>query len=429
MRINSVRAVCIVILMFLSGILFSQDAEQKNADLNSGREFFYVDPLVFYPVESAEGRLDLYIELPLENLMFKKSAASDRYDALVEYNVTIKNSADEIKVNQTYDETITNTKSEQKILNEKSSSTLKNYVLPSGKYKIIFTFRDRSNSTEITKEYSITVKNPLTENLLLSDILLLSDYKENTGGEKEIVPLISGNVGMLNNFYLFYEARYKGTDTISKTYKVKFVDDKDKRVFDTTFYLTIKPGMNDIVNKIANDKYYIGNYKLTVYDGTDVVDNKAFFYKWMDMPVNIRDLDKAVEQMKYIASSDELDYIKNGKTREEKLKRFLKFWKDNDPTPNTPKNELMNVYYTRVKIATERYSHYVDGWKTDMGMVYIIFGTPGNVDRHPFEMDSKPYEIWTYYDINREFVFVDDTGFGDYRLLTPIYDDRTRIRY
>ncbi len=62
-------------------------------------------------------------------------------------------------------------------------------------------------------------------------------------------------------------------------------------------------------------------------------------------------------------------------------------------------------------------------------MVFIILGSPDNIDRHPFEYDSKPYEVWQYYDLNHSFVFVDETGFGDYRLTTPLYGDLFRYRY
>jgi hypothetical protein len=61
-------------------------------------------------------------------------------------------------------------------------------------------------------------------------------------------------------------------------------------------------------------------------------------------------------------------------------------------------------------------------------MVLIRFGSPQNVERHPFESDSKPYEIWYYYDQNREFIFVDETGFGDYRLRNFGSDLWGRIR-
>jgi hypothetical protein len=61
-------------------------------------------------------------------------------------------------------------------------------------------------------------------------------------------------------------------------------------------------------------------------------------------------------------------------------------------------------------------------------MVFIILGSPNNVDRHPFALESKPYEVWQYYELNRTFIFVDETGFGDYRLVTPMYGDDFRFR-
>ncbi len=106
----------------------------------------------------------------------------------------------------------------------------------------------------------------------------------------------------------------------------------------------------------------------------------------------------------------------------------MAFWKKRDPNPNTPRNEKMEEYYARVDYANKHFSHYIDGWRTDMGMVYIMFGAPNNVDRHPFDLDAKPYEIWAYYDLNYSFVFVDQTGFGDYRLETPVWDVWNRVR-
>jgi hypothetical protein len=63
-----------------------------------------------------------------------------------------------------------------------------------------------------------------------------------------------------------------------------------------------------------------------------------------------------------------------------------------------------------------------------MGMVFIMLGPPSSVDRHPFEVDSKPYETWSYFDLNYRYVFVDDTGFGDFRLVTPLWEVYSRRR-
>ena len=132
--------------------------------------------------------------------------------------------------------------------------------------------------------------------------------------------------------------------------------------------------------------------------------------------------------MIYIASDSELDEIQETEDYEEKLVKFQNFWKTKDPNPNTEENPVFIEYYRRVAYADEQFKNYVEGWRTDMGMIYILLGPPSNVERQPVALSSKPYEVWEYYEINRRFVFVDETGFGDYRLLNPVYGDWYRFR-
>lgn len=59
------------------------------------------------------------------------------------------------------------------------------------------------------------------------------------------------------------------------------------------------------------------------------------------------------------------------------------------------------------------------GWRTDRGRLWIRYGTPADRIRRPFPAaDTRPYEIW-YYNVGPGYVylFVDEDGFGDYRLL------------
>jgi GWxTD domain-containing protein len=123
-----------------------------------------------------------------------------------------------------------------------------------------------------------------------------------------------------------------------------------------------------------------------------------------------------------------MSFIEEASDQEEMIKRYLEFWKKKDPSPNTEENEIFNEYYRRIVFANEKYSHYTEGWKTDRGMVFILLGPPSNVDRHPFDYDSKPYEVWEYYDLNKNFVFIDETGFGDYRLITPLHGELYKYR-
>lgn len=59
-----------------------------------------------------------------------------------------------------------------------------------------------------------------------------------------------------------------------------------------------------------------------------------------------------------------------------------------------------------------------------------MYGNPDEIDRHPNETDSKPYEVWSYNSLEGgvTFDFIDRTGFGDYQLVNSterneIHDD------
>jgi hypothetical protein len=80
-----------------------------------------------------------------------------------------------------------------------------------------------------------------------------------------------------------------------------------------------------------------------------------------NLPPTISDINKATEQLLYIAKESEIDYIKAATTPDEKLKRFLEFWSKRDPDPKTPRNELMEEYFLRVAYANKNFSNYLDG--------------------------------------------------------------------
>lgn len=421
-----------VLMILVPLFAFSQVKDKSLDNIDMNKEFFYIDPLVFSSKDSLNARLDLYIQLPLENIQFKRNNAADRYDAYIDYVIVIKNSGGQTVYNNTFSETMSNTENEQKKITEKSVYAIKQFFLMPGKYNLNFSLKDKNSQKEYSKDYEFSVKDYTKKKIAFSDVMLVSNYKEDVSGQKEISPLVNGNVGNLKDFYIFFEIYNSLENLYEGAYTYKILDEKDKTVLEGNYAYYLDSGVNKKVEKLSTNLFVIGNYKYQITDKktNEILVSKDFSYRWDFLPVSMKNLDLAISQLVYLATSTELNYIKDASTREEKERRFLKFWKDKDPSPGTPKNELLMEYYNRVKIANERYSHYVDGWKTDMGMVYIIYGNPSNIDRHPFESDAKPYEVWDYYDLKKRFVFVDHTGFGDYRLTTPIWDEEGhRIYY
>ena len=144
---------------------------------------------------------------------------------------------------------------------------------------------------------------------------------------------------------------------------------------------------------------------------------------------DVGDLDEAVNQLIYITEERVIREILAANA-EDKVIKFSEFWAAVDPTPGTTENELMDEYYRRVAFSIEAFTVVQSGWRTDRGMIYVLFGPPDEIQRGPFEIDRKPYQIWEYYRLRKQFVFRDETGFGDYRLDHNYLDQNDwRFRY
>lgn len=412
----------ILIMIFISvNDVRSQLKDKTIRELD--KDLFFTDPIVFYSNDQMKARLDVYIEIPLENLQFKKNSATKMYDASVNYNIKITNKSNEIVTNELLTDNVSTSKAEQKKLDESAKYIVKEFYLNPGDYTLEISLNDINTKKEKTKKEKVSIIDFAKKDVSFSDIMLVSNFKlEN--GKKVITPLVDKNIDNLKEIYLFFEVYNSRDQELINNYSYKITDSKEKIIEKGNYTYTLNPGINKFFEKISTKDLIFGNYRLEIKDITNgqLIAYKEFTNKMSGIPLNIKDLNLMIDQLLYIATGEELNKIKNAPTNELKEKYFIEFWRSKDPSKNTGKNELMVEYYKRVETANERYTHYFDGWKSDMGMVYIIYGEPSNIDRHPYNEETKPYEIWDYYGVNKQFIFVDETGFGDYNLLIPIWE-------
>ncbi len=61
---------------------------------------------------------------------------------------------------------------------------------------------------------------------------------------------------------------------------------------------------------------------------------------------------------------------------------------------------FMRSYFNRVELANLYFSSYKEGWKTDKGMIFIIFGLPDEIRK------TSQNEIWYYKNTRTKFVFI-----------------------
>src|SRR5699024_11656675 len=58
-----------------------------------------------------------------------------------------------------------------------------------------------------------------------------------------------------------------------------------------------------------------------------------------------------------------------------------RFWLKNIGNQNKAR-QVIKKYYQRVVEANKQFSNFKEGWKTDLGMIYILFGPPWYVEDH-----------------------------------------------
>ena len=112
-------------------------------------------------------------------------------------------------------------------------------------------------------------------------------------------------------------------------------------------------------------------------------------------------------------------------TADEERKMFIEqFWLRRDPTPGTRENEFKDEHYRRIAYSNQRFAAASgkDGWRTDRGHMYIMYGPPDEIESHPKGVTGAyPTDVWLYRHVdgigeNLTFTFIDRSGTRDYQL-------------
>ena len=94
-----------------------------------------------------------------------------------------------------------------------------------------------------------------------------------------------------------------------------------------------------------------------------------------------------VAPLRYISSNEEFERLTNSKTPKQETDNF---WLTAASGNKDRGRALVHNYYSRIQEANRYFASYQEGWKTDRGMIYLIFGPPSSIYR------SSEGETWTY---------------------------------
>jgi len=426
----------IVIFLFLPIVISFGQVEYSGQKI--GKQFnpkFYIDFINSQSSTKGKTKVGLLIQVPYSSVQFKnrsKGYAAKYSVSLTFFDAENKN----VILEKLWTEKIFTKNYKQTFSKSSSNISFRSLNLVPGEYNVVCLIEDKNSTNPITFKSKVKVRgffNAKSKNqhLEISDIMFVKKRIVRNGKES-LVPNVSHIFSPdAKTIELYYEIY---SDTVRTVTILNTVNDltRDKS-FRQSQTINLTKGKNPINSFLNDAKLSLGKFNIVikVKDETGNVltgiKNK-FNVLIPNLPISLENLDDAIEQMKYIAGSSAIDSIEDAPTYDAKLKLFLAYWQKKDPDPATSENEVMNEYYRRIDYSSKNFKSYNNGWNTDMGMVYVTLGPPDQVERNPMAIDTKPYEIWHYYNLNRQFVFQDETGFGDYRLLNPQYGDWNRYR-
>jgi len=394
--------------------------------------FFFLELAGFRGEKPKETRLDIYLKVMYDELQFVK-VGPDSFRAIYEVSAVVLDDGDFQVNGKIWRDTVTvkgfeTTNSRQLFHAGKTSLSL----VP-GEYRVNIGVMDLDTQRTSFRKTTIALRDFSSGKLSVSDVLIADTVGKDSSGNLIPFPQVTAPRQEKSLLFAYLEIYDSGTDKEFKTsYFLK--NPKGDKVFQKEVAVRHTAQITPVFLELPGATLAHGVYVIHIdVKGSkeQTATEREITLHWIGIPANIVDLDQAIEQMKYIAKKDGVKKIQSAPP-EKRREAFLKFWQENDPTPGTEANELMDEYYRRVNYANANFRNFREGWKTDMGMVYIIFGPPGEIERNPYNRYATLYEgrtvkaseVWIYYDMNRQFVFFDETGYGDFRMVYPLSVDQ-----
>ena len=415
-------ALCLLLLTEMASAQFYGGSKYSGV----GLPFFEMNIFRTFNMDRATPRIEVYLELIHDDLTFVRNEAQNRYEAKFETVIAVFDE-DENQVtsrivnNDVYvqDYTLTNSREERLQLS-------RSLDLQEGSYILKVRVTDLISKQSLNRNLEFEISNNQDRDIAISDLLFLNNLEiDSSGNVISVKPRVKENFSReSDNFYIYLDVYSKKVPS-DLTLRYRFLNSREESEYDSTITSHVTKPVTSHIFKVQKQLLPGNSYRCMVEvenDEDDTEGSRYLSFYWVTAPETGEDISLAMKQMRYLGIPDSIDQYEDAPYPEQR-RFFDKFWAARDPNPDTAINELMVEYYQRVNLANREFSNFNEGgWLSDRGRILIKFGQPDDIERHPFEIDTYPFEVWRYYALRKIFVFADRTGFGDFRLLPEYLD-------
>lgn len=325
----------------------------------------------------------LYFKIDEDNLLFQKNANTDQFESsfVIKYGVY-----QSLKTGTILDSISTNFSAQKKTVPVNVSGKIP-FKIANGNYLLRVKTVDKTRGAVSTSILTIDKSPNCRQNYLIYDAnqndLQYNNYFSPLQKLKIIAPTANQKIfGRYYNrdfplaappFSVFNKIPFKYS--ADSTFEVNSNNDGE-------LFLTM-PSSGFI--HLQTDTTQKKGLTLFVFD-----DNYPYLGEHTDM----------LSPLRYLCSKKEFEDLNDEQTAQKAVEEF---WLEHSGSKERAR-EVIKHFYHRVQFANQYFSSYLEGWKSDRGIVYLVYGPPNKVEKDDFS------ETWIYGESNNvmsvNFTFV-----------------------
>ena len=408
------------LITFIFLVLLSTNfifAQRSKKNLNKGNIGQYSLVSFSRPIKKDSIKVTTFVEIPFSSLQFLKRNSD--FIASYSASVMLKDSKEKQLLKKVWSDSIV---VGEYIYTQSKLRTKKHYInfnVAKGKYEITSELYDNDTRKKGSKKKNLNfTKQKKTPSLM--EPIIITSLKGEWGFDSNEFPILGRKITNIDKGLNIMASGFVDETPYSIKPKILLGDEK--------ILLPIIEDQTEngfFVHIIKLEKEYLQSintkiiFELKQSKSVKKIEKNITIFK-PGISGYVKNIENSYRQMKYILTNSEKKNAR-GKKGKDLENIFLQYWEKRDPTPETSLNELMEEYYIRVNYVNEYFNmSWKEGWETDFGMIYILFGPPDEIQRSNVNSsNTSTYQVWYYNRINKQFVFKDQNGFGDYRLDRP----------
>jgi len=287
-----------------------------------------------------------------------------------------------------------------------------------GNYDVFVTVVDKSSGKQITQNTQTSIPEPAAERPHLTDIHLLSKNIE--GRVPAFVPVSTYDIPGRNDSLSFqFQVTNAEDDTLevntelfrfnadtsiarkmsdpdysTATIEWDGIEYDERTSLQKNSRLIIQPRNVLIEFKIPTPERGNYRFKATISPKNSSAGEDPLF-KARDFSIKSQNFPtpqsprELARPLAYLMGEKEHKELMSIRAPDSLKKAVDKFWLSEIKNPQTAR-DVIAKYYERVELANKQFSNFKEGWKTDMGMIFILFGSPWYTDKHVDEIQ------WSY---------------------------------